>query len=172
MTPFRALLQDDIDGTVRRRSARRKLRLQVHGLTGSSESAKDVLILDISTTGILLQTDASLAVGTAIDLEIPEAVEVRAIVRWVSGELFGCQFNQPISTSAVSAALLRAPYELPTPSQAFARDDLGSVREFTSDVSSEGELSFAARLRIIIALALLSWGAIACVAWLVWRYFV
>lgn len=66
-----------------------------------------MLIHNISPTGLLLQGDVGLAVGEAIDIDLPEAGMISAIAVWQSGDLFGCQFAAPISSAALSAAQLR-----------------------------------------------------------------
>jgi len=131
-----------------------------------------VLILDVSTTGFLLETAGDLCKGETIELDIPEAVGVRAVVKWSSGQLFGCEFNEPISIAAVSAAVLRAPYEAPSSWEAPAPADVAELADDLFDGSrAEGELSFAVKMRWILGLALLSWTVIFATVALAWRYF-
>jgi hypothetical protein len=58
---------------------------------------------------MLLESAAPLQIGERIDLVIPEAGPAEATIVWTSGHYFGCRFEQPLSTAAVSAALLRSP---------------------------------------------------------------
>jgi hypothetical protein len=128
-----------------------------------------VLILDLSTTGLLLETFGDLADGETISLSIPGAGDVDAVVKWSSGRLFGCRFLEPISTAAVSATLLRAPYEpqsASSPSHPSKNRPLAS--EAPSEPSVDGKLSFSVKLRWIVGLSLLSWAAFAGIASLAW----
>ncbi|HYX47021.1 MAG TPA: PilZ domain-containing protein [Sphingomicrobium sp.] len=94
----------------RRVALRRTLQLIVRGETPAGDSAQ-VLIHDISVTGILLETSADLLIGETIEVEVPEGGPTTAIVMWNSGRFFGCQFHGRISPAAVSAAVLRSPFE-------------------------------------------------------------
>ena len=62
---------------------------------------------------MLLESDAPLAVGEKLELVIPEAGPAKAAIIWNSGRYFGCRFEKPLASAAVSAALLRSP---PSPS--------------------------------------------------------
>lgn len=88
-----------------RRESRRTLLLAATGATTAGNAA--VTIHNISVTGLLLQTAASLAQGESIDVELPHAGKTRARVMWSSGRFHGCAFAAPISHAALSAAQLR-----------------------------------------------------------------
>jgi hypothetical protein len=92
----------------RRSAARRTLRLQAAGATASEPGAQ-VVIHDLSLTGLLIETSAGLAAGERIDIEIPEAGPTEATVVWNSGRFFGCKFRRPIPPAALSSAILRSP---------------------------------------------------------------
>ncbi|WP_428630718.1 helix-turn-helix domain-containing protein [Sphingopyxis sp.] len=89
------------------RSARRKLRLKLQG-TNASGGDFNVSVHNISATGLLLEGEAALALGDAIDIVLPHAGATRAKVIWASDALYGCQFDTPISSATLSAAQLRA----------------------------------------------------------------
>lgn len=93
----------------RRLSARRKLRLE---LEPQGSAGSRVVIHDLSEQGMLLETDARLADGETVDLVIPGAGSAEAAVIWNSGRYFGCRFENPLTSAAVSAALLRSPPSL------------------------------------------------------------
>ena len=100
---------EPLDSTGNRRSAaRRTLRLQALGTT-SSEPDADVVIHDLSRTGLLIETSAGLAAGERIDVDLPEAGPTEAKVVWSSGRFFGCRFKRPIPPAALSSAILRSP---------------------------------------------------------------
>lgn len=91
----------------RRRSARREMKLRARGAPGTG-AAKDVLIRNLSTTGMLLEAAAELAVGQKIAIDLPEIGHASAEIVWAGEDLFGCAFDAPLSEAAVSAALLRS----------------------------------------------------------------
>ena len=92
----------------RRRTARRQLRLVSEGIIPTSTSAR-VVIRDLSTAGLLVESSAPLSVGEQMVVSLPEAGAVEATVMWDSGRYFGCKFRKPISEAAVSAAQLMSP---------------------------------------------------------------
>ncbi|WP_439568816.1 helix-turn-helix domain-containing protein [Sphingopyxis sp.] len=89
------------------RSARRRLRLQVHG-TRAAGGDVIVSVHNISATGLLLEGDVALTQGDGIDIVLPHAGSTRARVIWASGALYGCEFETPVSPATLSAAQLRA----------------------------------------------------------------
>ena len=83
----------------RARAPRRTLRLEALGELASGARAT-VLIHNVSTTGLLLQTSAALTQGEEIDLELPLAGATRARVVWTNGTFYGCQFDAAITPAA------------------------------------------------------------------------
>jgi hypothetical protein len=142
--------------------------LQAEGFVTSGTA--DVLILDISTTGLLLETAADLTKGETIELDVPEGVGIRAVVKWTSGKLFGCQFREPISNASVSRALLRSPYGTSSSADAVVPPNNWEAVDDLEDSVLEGELTIAGKLRWIIGLTLLSWALVAAAVSLAWRY--
>lgn len=90
----------------KRRSARRVLRLRI--ASSSSAGDRDVLIHNLSDRGLLLETDEELQPGDALIVELPEAGSTVAEVIWSRARFAGCKFETPLSTAAVSGALLRS----------------------------------------------------------------
>lgn len=89
------------------RPPRRMLRLEARGLTAAGDPTT-VQVHNISADGLLLESETSLASGERIDIDLPHAGTTAARVIWASGSFFGCQFDAPISTAALSAAQLRS----------------------------------------------------------------
>ena len=106
--PLRAQLEIEPTAGERRSTPRRKLRLEAAGASASSAQTQ-VVIHDLSEEGLLVESPVPLADGELLEVVIPEAGTAQAEVTWNSGRFFGCKFKQPISTAAVSAALLRSP---------------------------------------------------------------
>jgi hypothetical protein len=132
----------------RRVALRRTLQLTVRGETPTGDSAQ-VLIHDISVTGILLETSADLLIGETIEVDVPEGGPTTAIVMWNSGRFFGCQFHGRISPAAVSAAVLRSPYER-------SGEDLS----IGAEEPCEKQLSPMAKAWVFIGLVVASWALI------------
>ena len=68
----------------------------------------DVQIHNISGTGLLLESDVKLAAGDRIEIELPHAGDITAVVIWASGRHFGCQFEGPVSPATLSAVELKS----------------------------------------------------------------
>jgi transcriptional regulator with XRE-family HTH domain len=93
-------------GNDQRGTGRHQMRLRVRGAPPAADAA-DVLIHNLSSTGLLLESASQLLVGDEIVVELPEAGTSTAKVVWASGQFFGCAFDQPLSAVALSAAQLR-----------------------------------------------------------------
>jgi len=82
------------------------------------QGAKRVLLLDLSRSGMRIQTSAHLEVGETLQVDIPEAGLVAArIVRSAPGEtppVYGAEFDEPINQASVSAVILASPAEAPS----------------------------------------------------------
>jgi transcriptional regulator with XRE-family HTH domain len=104
-----------------RRSARRKLRLQTHG-SRTDGKLTPILLHDISASGLLIESQSLFDSGEKIDIELPHAGVVCAIVIWSSGNFFGCQFEAPISVGTLSAVQLRS-LESPEKDASTAQDE-------------------------------------------------
>ncbi|MEO8454343.1 MAG: PilZ domain-containing protein [Sphingomicrobium sp.] len=93
----------------RRGAVRRTLQLSVDSQL--SNGALEAVIRDLSEYGLLLETAVGLALGERLYVELPEAGIRAAVVVWSRGNLFGCEFQVPLTKKIVSATLLRAPSE-------------------------------------------------------------
>lgn len=82
-------------------------------LGASGRSADDIVIHELSLTGLLIETGEPLAPFDSVEIELPEVGMTQAVVVWKSGRYFGCEFAEPVTQAAISAALLRTPPEAP-----------------------------------------------------------
>jgi hypothetical protein len=135
----------------RRSQKRRRLHLEAALATSSDE----VMIHDISATGVLLETDAELEPFESLQFDLPEIGATQAVVIWSSGRYFGCEFTTPISKAAISASLLRAAVE-PAPVAEPEVLELGD----TDEIHGERGLSFATKGRVIVGLSIALWALI------------
>lgn len=138
------------------RAGRRRLLLEAQGALPSGAETR-VTIHNVSETGLLMESRAELEIGESIDLSLPDAGDSRARVVWASGELYGCEFDTPLSPAVLNAAQLRSalqnrgglgPAPAPVPPGSIGGETLGErlhrlrkLRGFT-----QGEL--AARLGV------------------------
>lgn len=120
-----------------RKADRREVRLRGHGATAPGE-AIEVLIHNLSETGLLLETAAILASGEEIAIDLPDLERISATVVWSSEGLFGCSFASPVPRAKISAAQLRS-----MPKERSPESPTGEAREKRPMV----EEAFGARLR-------------------------
>ena len=143
----------------RRWAPRRLLGLRAR-MRGTDQS---VVIHDISATGLLIETSAALACSDKVEIELPNKGATLVTVVWTSGRYFGCQFDQPVSSATVSAALLQSPIENVAP-----RCLIEAVEAPADDEAEliDERYPLTVRLRVILAMtvalwALILWGATA-----------
>lgn len=122
---------DEIPEAARKpREPRLTLRLEAPSATASG-TATQVLVHNISATGLLLESEAPLALDERIAIDLPQAGATWAKVIWVSDRFVGCQFDAALSSAALSAAQLRSAVgqrmDLPWPSEGL-RDEAFGVR--------------------------------------------
>lgn len=170
------------DSTERRVASRRQLKLDVAGSL-QSVGEIEVAVHDLSATGLLIEAAADLETGDTLEVEIPGAGPAVAVVVWTSGRFFGCEFAQPISKAALSAAALRSAPQRPSISQAdsaFAQNlqleqppriEL-DFAPFNQTVAVEAtlpdqELSPRNKLLILLGLSLTGWTLVALMVWLI-----
>lgn len=142
-----------------RRRRRHTLTLEVEA-RDSGPTSSSVTVYDISSTGLLIETNSSFSVGEKIEVELPRVGFRIAEIIWTSGRLVGCKFSQELTQGAVSAARLEG-----SPSIKFEANPIRSaplaVESQGQDTDSSSEkLSLGITLRIIIGLALISWIAL------------
>lgn len=122
------------------RARRRKLSLEVRGAHASGADMP-VTIHNISETGLLIECSVTLSIDDRIDIDLPYSGTVVATLVWASGQMFGCQFDAPISTATLSAALLQSAIvgdPLPAP---------GRNEPEHAEKASQAETNFAANLK-------------------------
>jgi len=137
-----------VEGASRRGSPRLKLRLD----SSLSGSGTEVVIHDLSSDGILVETGASLRKGARLEVHLPEVGATQAKVVWNSGEYYGCQFDTPIPTGALSAALLRSPFEA-----AAATPPLDELSDQEAAAFVDNRAPYGVRMAVIFGSAILLW---------------
>lgn len=159
----------EVDGSESRAAGRRALALNGRVLAGGQ--VLEAVIHNLSSTGMLIETSTDLAGETGLDIEIPEAGTVRAEIAWQSETFFGCQFVQPLSRAAVSAALLRSPTVRLSPaapaSAARAEVEAAGAIDATPSQRDPDALSLRKKTAIIAGLSLLCWAPVVAIAALI-----
>lgn len=173
--PLGAEFLIDAGAEPERGARRRELRLAAEA-SGSGKTAH-VVVHNLSTTGLLIETSAELGESETLEVTLPEVGTIVASVVWKSDALYGCQFSRPISEGAVAAALLRAPPsagdraeakvqpEGPIPAPIAAQP--AAAASFTEHAWREprsadrGALSPRLRFGIIVGISLALWTIIA-----------
>lgn len=69
----------------------------------------DVVVLDISRSGVRIVTDAQLEVGQEITIGLAGAGVTRAYVTWGRNGEYGCAFERPMAPEDEALAFSRAP---------------------------------------------------------------
>jgi hypothetical protein len=108
----------------KRQDVRRKLSLLARGVKHDGTGIA-VQIHNISGTGLLFESDIKLAPCDRIEIELPHAGGITAVVIWASGRLFGCQFEGPVSPATLSAVELKSAVA-PVPEANMVQSTLGA----------------------------------------------
>ena len=147
----------------RRYASRRALRL---GAT-LTDRGVEVLIHDLSPTGLLIETGQPLTKGETLFVDLPERGPTAASVAWSSGRFYGCAFELSIPAAVVSAALLRSPAVTPA-SACDGALDITRLHALAAEVEAspaiDDRYSLRTRGLVLAGLLAVSWGAIGWVA--------
>lgn len=108
---FKGYLDQSAEQSDERGKPRRHLFLETSGSFPTGE--ENVIIHNISETGMLLETSMPLAEGEPLQVDLPLAGRVDATVVWSSGIVFGCAFDEPLPEAALSAVELKASAPFP-----------------------------------------------------------
>lgn len=165
MLPKVATLSNAGFSLEKRRAKRRSIKLGFDAAERRGDTR--VLILDLSRTGMRIQTSATFEVGETLEIALPEAGPVSfTIVRAVRdafGNEFGCEFDQPITEGAVSAALLAAPPFAPPVPEEEKKQWIRDARARHPEVQPVPGLILAVML---VFAALVAWGFVFAIGFL------
>lgn len=154
----------------RRYSSRRSLRLK----SVLSDSGSEIVIHDISATGMLIETLQDFSIGETLTLDLPERGRTSAVVTWSSGPYFGCQFELSIPAATISAALLRG-LPLKTTTHTGSGPDVPQLNSLAAEALEEDAMVrenwYPLRTRglVVVGLCGLSWALIGWTFSLIWR---
>lgn len=91
------------------RSAHRRATEAPSTMRTDGGEPTDVVVLDISRSGIRILSDAELAIGQEISIGLAGAGVTRAFVTWARNGEYGCAFDRPIAPEDEAAAFSHAP---------------------------------------------------------------
>jgi len=139
-----------------RGAPRRQLRLAL----ASEQIAGATVLRNISRTGVMIECPTALVVGERVDITFPELGSRTLTVQRSEGNIYGCRFDAPITSAAISAALLRA--------EPLQGNDAQSSRTLYNDDVVVETYPLHVRMRIFLGLSLLSWGVVLGAAAAFW----
>jgi hypothetical protein len=151
LLPKFAYLTEEV-GLDRRGAARRTINLL--SIPPGGSPVKRIVLLDLSQTGLRFHSLATLDLGETVIVFLPHAGKVEAKVVWRQADEYGAKFEGPLTSGAVSAAILASPPRIgPAPSMATAPSELRPIRMVYVHIALWSLLMAVAGL--IAALALL-----------------
>lgn len=103
---IKAHLDQPAPGEGQRAAPRRALRLETSGMLPGGQEA-NVIIHNLSSAGLLLETGLDLPTGATLTLDLPQAGAVEAVIIWRSDRLYGCAFGTALGAAALAAAQLQ-----------------------------------------------------------------
>ncbi len=97
---------DQASGVVR--APRRPATLPVKTI-GRGECS-ELVVLDMSTTGLMVSTAASLELGEEVEIQFPDLCSEKLSVVWGDDDRYGLKFLTPVTSAMVASVLLRSPH--------------------------------------------------------------
>ena len=95
------------DEECQRGQPRHRVVLRVTTASRSGLCDLDAQLLDMSLRGFRIRTNAALAIGDAISIDLPHRDGVEAEVVWANTPEFGCEFAYPLTTPELSRSRLK-----------------------------------------------------------------
>lgn len=85
-------------------------KLSLEGGTASFSGEKQaVLVTNLSTTGVLAETNAPLSVGEPLEILLPEGETLAATIVWTNEDIFACEFERPLPVATIRKIELQSP---------------------------------------------------------------
>lgn len=152
MRMFAHVMNADLDAN-RRRTSRRSLMLDSVVQKDDVELA-EIVIRNLSQTGLLMESHADFGVGEIFYLHLPELGATPAQIRWKDDAKFGCEFLTPVSKAVIAAAVLKSAFDLEEDEkQSFAEPQAAAKRFFADQLLPTDQQSGMAVYLFSVALA-------------------
>lgn len=97
--------------TMNARTAERRSTDAPSTMRADNGAPVDVLVLDISRSGVRIVTDAPLQIGQEITIGLAGAGVTRAYVAWARGTEYGCAFERPMAPEDEARAFSHTPVQ-------------------------------------------------------------
>ena len=128
----------------------------------SHDSSPDLTILNVSATGLLLQTEHALPLGVCLIVELPNSVPKFCKVVWSSGRLHGTAFSEPLDPSELQELVVLSLTKSALAGAGYTgRSQVGALLAVDDDVLSPDDaaeaLSLVTKARIILGASSLLW---------------
>lgn len=104
---------------------RRADRVPIRLVTSGADGQTPLTLLNLSTTGLMLNSPRPLRVGDSVQVHLPEIGPTMAEVMWNDADDYGCRFYRAIPESVVVAA--EQATRLSRPKPVVQRKELRSV---------------------------------------------
>lgn len=149
---MQAQIENGTVGKEARGESRRRLYLATaaHHAHGTSRAE----ILDLSSAGLMLSTEAVLEEGERLLVELADGSQRPAQVIWRAGRQHGCRFDTPLSRAELGANLLQA---LPPRETAGGADEPLGARLRRLRIASPHSMAALARLAGVTKPTLWKW---------------
>lgn len=112
--------------TMNARTAERRSTDAPSTMRADNGAPVDVIVIDLSRSGVRIVTDAKLEIGQEISIGLAGAGVTRAYVAWARDGEYGCAFERPMAPEDEAVAFSRAPVQrlgVTTPPQQSSGDD-------------------------------------------------
>lgn len=91
------------------RVAERRPAMAASTMRADGAMPVDVMVIDISATGVRISTTYPLDVGQEISIGLAGAGSTRAFVAWKRDNEYGCRFERPLEPEGEARAFSRSP---------------------------------------------------------------
>lgn len=102
-------MSDNTSARIEARSAERRPAMTPSTMRAKGAAPIDVIVIDVSATGVRIETTAELEVGQEISIGLAGAGTTRAFVAWKRDSHYGCQFEMKLEPEGEAQAFSRAP---------------------------------------------------------------
>lgn len=155
----------------RRRDERWRVRLGAQSLD-SGPAAQSMTIFDLSSSGLLLETDQPLRTGANLIIEMPGEITKICKTVWNSGKFYGANFSEPLTDAELRNLVNSSSVVWPTFGRSLRAPSINhcadaSPKNFDETYIDETEkLPLSVRLMIILGTSAALWAAIGIGVWL------
>ena len=90
------------------RVAERRPTMAASTMRADGAMPVDVMVIDVSATGVRISTAFMLEVGQEISIGLAGAGSTRAFVAWKRNDEYGCKFERPLEAEGAARAFSRS----------------------------------------------------------------